>query len=282
MAYRESAVSAIAIVNGKLVDPDVPAVSVFDAAVLHGDAYFETLRTYDGRPALLDAHLTRLTAATEHAGFPDPPTTDELAAEVAAAVNEFSEGELSIRVMVSRGQRDLGLTSEPERSTRIVTARLINSSLAGLDAAVSVADVPGYAYPHKSANYQTQAELLRAARASGGDEALIADAGELIEGATSNVFLITGDELATPALGRCLPGVTRSAVLGLAHAAGLRPVERGVSVDELSAADEVFLTNSLIELRRVDSIDRAKVGGRGGDAVAALRAALLSRYLEAA
>jgi branched-subunit amino acid aminotransferase/4-amino-4-deoxychorismate lyase len=275
-------VSAIAIVNGKLLDPDVPAVSVFDAAVLHGDAYFETLRTYNGRPALLGAHLARLTAAVEQAGFPDPPSIGDLADEVAAAVNEFSEGELSIRVMVSRGQRDLGLTTEPARATRIVTARLIDESPAGRDAAVSVADVPGYTYPHKSANYQRQSELLRGARGAGIDDVLISDAGELIEGATSNVFVICGDELATPALGRCLPGVTRGAVLGLADAAGLRAVERGVSVDELRAADEIFLTNSLIELRRVDSIDGRRVGGRAREAVAAIRSALLATYLETA
>lgn len=274
--------SAIAIVNGKLLDPDVPAVSVFDAAVLHGDAYFETLRTYDGRPALLGAHLARLTSAIEQAGFPDPPSVGELADEVAAAVNEFSEGELSIRVMVSRGQRDQGLTTEPERATRIVTARLIDKSFAGLDAAVSIADVPGYTYPQKSANYQRQSELLRGARGSGIDEVLISDAGELIEGATSNVFVIAGDELATPALGRCLPGVTRSAVLGLAGVAELRAVERGVGVEELTDADEVFITNSLVELRRVASIDGSQIGGRAGSAVSALRSALLTKYLETA
>lgn len=256
-------------------------MSVFDAAVLHGDAYFETLRTYDGRPALLDAHLRRLADSMEQAGFPDPPSERELADEVAEAVNEFSEGDVSIRVTVSRGQRDLGLTTEPEASTRIVTARLIDKSVAGLDAAVTVADVPGYSYPHKSANYQRQSELLRGARASGIDDVLIADAGELIEGATSNVFLIAGDELATPELGRCLPGVTRAAVLALAESQDLRAVERGVSLAELQNADEVFLTNSLIELRRVISVDGAPVGGGAGDAVAGLRTGLLESYVVA-
>lgn len=272
---------AIAIVNGRLVDPELPAVSVFDAAVLHGDAYFETLRTYDGRPALLDAHLARLTSAVEHAGFPNPPSAGELADEVAAAINEFSEGDVSIRVMVSRGRRELGLTTDPETTTRIVTARVIDKSVAGLDALVTIADVPGYSYPHKSANYQRQSELLRDARARGIDEVLISDAGELIEGATSNVFVIAGDELATPELGRCLPGVTRSAVLALAETQGLRPVERGVSVAELGDADAVFLTNSLIEMRRVTGIDGAPAGGNATDLVSGLRTALLESYVAA-
>ncbi|MBJ7458652.1 MAG: aminotransferase class IV [Thermoleophilaceae bacterium] len=266
--------AGIAIVNGKLVDPSAPAISVFDAAVLHGDAYFETLRTYGGRPALLTEHLERLESAIELAGFPDPPSASQLEAEVAAAVNEFSEGEVGIRVTVSRGVREAGLTAEPESTTRIITARLITSSAAGEDATVDQIEIPGYAYPHKSANYQWQAAALRGARAAGFDEVLISDGGELIEGATSNIFVIRGDELATPALGRCLPGITRQAVLDLAGDVGLNPVERTVMTAELESSDGVFLTNSLIELRAVTNL------GAASPRIAELRRALLDRYAE--
>lgn len=264
--------TGIAIVNGKLVDSSQPAVSVFDAAVLHGDAYFETLRTYGGRPALLSQHLARLSSALSAAGFPDPPSELTLEDEVAAAINEFSEGEVVVRVTVSRGVRAFG--AEPETTTRIVTAHLIATSNAGLDAVLTLADVPGYAYPHKSSNYQLQASLLRNARESGFDEVLIADDGELVEGATSNVFVISGGELATPALGRCLPGITRQAVLEVAPQVGLTPVERRVSTDELADADGVFICNSLIELRASANF------GKQSERITELRAALVSRYLE--
>lgn len=268
--------SGIAIVNGTLADPSKPAVSVFDAAVLHGDAYFETLRTYGGRPALLSQHLARLSAALVAAGYPDPPSAQTLEDEVAAAVNEFSEGEVVVRVTVSRGVREFGLSAEPEVTTRIVTAHLLTSSNAGRDAVLTVADVTGYAYPHKSSNYQLQASLLRDARESGFDEVLINDDGSVIEGATSNVFVINGDELATPALGRCLPGITRQAVLELAPTVGLTPVERAVSVEELAHADGVFICNSLIELRAAANF------GAQSERITELRRALVDRYSEGA
>jgi len=104
-------------------------------------------------------------------------------------------------------------SSEPASTTRIITAQLITASKAGLDATVSLSDLPDYSYPHKSANYQLNVELLLAARQLGCDEVLIADDRQLIEAATSNVFVLSGDELVTPALGRCLPGITRGAVL---------------------------------------------------------------------
>lgn len=266
--------AGIAIVNGRLVDPAAPAVSVYDAAVLHGDAYFETLRTYGGRPALLPQHLARLSSTLAEAGFPDPPSARTLEDEVAAAVNEFSEGEVIVRVTVSRGVREFGLSAEPEVTTRIVTAHLMTSSKAGLDALLTLADVSGYAYPHKSSNYQLQASLLRDARESGFDEVLIADDGSVIEGATSNVFVINGDELATPLLGRCLPGITRQAVLELAPTIGLTPVERAVSSEELAGADGVFICNSLIELRAAANF------GKQSDRIPELRTALVNRYLE--
>lgn len=266
--------TGIAIVNGKLVDSARPAVSVLDAAVLHGDAYFETLRTYGGRPALLPQHLARLSSALTAAGFPDPPSVQSLQDEVAAAVNEFSEGEVVIRLTVSRGVREPG--SEPESTTRIVTAHLLKTGNAGLDAALTLAEVSGYAYPHKSSNYQLQASLLRNARESGFDEVLIADDGALIEGATSNVFVVNGDELATPALGRCLPGITRQAVLDLAPTIGLTPVERAVSPEELADADGVFICNSLIELRAAANF------GHQSERIAELRNALVDRYREGA
>lgn len=266
--------AGIAIVNGTLVDPAAPAVSVQDAAVLHGDAYFETLRTYEGQPALLTRHLARLSASLVAAGFPDPPSAQTLEDEVAAAVNEFSEGEVVVRVTVSRGVREHGLAAEPEATTRIVTANLLASTKAGLDAVLTLADVPGYAYPHKSSNYQLQASLLRNARESGFDEVLIADDGDLIEGATSNVFMINGDHLATPALGRCLPGITRQAVLEVAPKVGLTPVERSVPTDELADADGVFICNSLIELRAAANF------GKQSQRISELRTALVNRYLE--
>jgi branched-subunit amino acid aminotransferase/4-amino-4-deoxychorismate lyase len=264
--------TGIAIVNGTLIDPSAPAVSVYDASVLHGDAFFETLRTYRGRPALLAEHLDRLGKAMAAAAFPDPPTAQVLEDEVAAAVNEFSEGDVVVRVTVSRGVRELGLAAEPEKTTRIITAHLLTSTRAGTDATAAVADVPGYAYPHKSANYQHHSALLREARSSGFDEVLITDGDELIEGATSNVFVIRGEELATPELGRCLPGVTRQAILELAAEVGLRPVERAISLAELEGADGVFICNSLIELRALTNF------GKNSAPIASLRDALVARF----
>jgi len=83
-------------------------------------------------------------------------------------------------------------------------------------------------------------------------------AGHVVEGAVSNVFCVRGGRLFTPSLAcRPLPGIVRSQVLSLARGMGLAVEEAALTAGELEAADEVFITNSLIGLRPV-----ALLGGR--------------------
>jgi 4-amino-4-deoxychorismate lyase len=79
-------------------------------------------------------------------------------------------------------------------------------------------------------------------------EGLLGDArGHVVEGTMSNVFVVTNGAVATPALARCgVIGAQRERVRELLRNAGFECVERDIRWEELAAADEVFLTNSLI------------------------------------
>jgi len=58
-----------------------------------------------------------------------------------------------------------------------------------------------------------------------------------------------------------LPGITRGAVLELARAERIPVEERPIAAGELFEADEMFLTNSLMEIMPVRSVDRRQIGG---------------------
>ena len=77
----------------------------------------------------------------------------------------------------------------------------------------------------------------------------------------SNVFLVRGDELLTPPV-HCglLPGITRAAVIELAEREEIRLRQRPVMGGEIFESDEMFLTNSLMEIMPVRSIDRRRLG----------------------
>jgi 4-amino-4-deoxychorismate lyase len=89
------------------------------------------------------------------------------------------------------------------------------------------------------------------------EQGLLLDAsGYVAGGTTSNIFVATGAAVATPSLVRCgIKGVMRRSVLEAARALGLRAEEREITMVELLAADEVFVTNSLFGIWPVTAID---------------------------
>ena len=98
------------------------------------------------------------------------------------------------------------------------------------------------------------------------EETLFANtAGHLCEAATSNVFLVKNGALHTPSLGSgCLPGITRAVVIELAATLGIPCEERDFPVDELHAADELFLTSSIRGVMAVSRFeDRVLPAGPG-------------------
>jgi D-alanine transaminase len=100
--------------------------------------------------------------------------------------------------------------------------------------------------------------------------------GEIAETAGANVFMVKDGTVLTPPLDAgILPGVTRQLVLDLAPGLALTVREEPVSVKDLLAADEVFITSTLKEVLPVATIDGRPVGaGRPGPVTLRLLGAL--------
>ncbi len=246
------------------------AVDARGSFAVVSEGYFETMRTYGGRPALLDRHLARLRSAVEASAMADAPASSQLAAEARTAAMAAGKEDVLIRIEVRDGEHEVQALPLPVHAL---------AGGAGLSAVI-LAEVPGYSYPLKSTERAVHAELLARAEAAGADEAIITDSGEVIEATRTNVLVLKDGELATPPAGRCLPGVTRDALLEVAPELGLTVAERRIDVDELASADEVLLSNALIEVRRVSRIGDDAVGGGDPGMHVRLLAALLARYRE--
>ena len=90
------------------------------------------------------------------------------------------------------------------------------------------------------------------------DPLLVDEDDHLLESGRGNVFVVGDGEVATPPLdGRILPGITRAAVLGILAGLGIGCRSRPVPLDELAAADEVFVTSSISGVRPVATCDVA-------------------------
>ena len=117
----------------------------------------------------------------------------------------------------------------------------------------------------------------------GADEAIMLnDRGFVCEGSTSNVFIVKNNSLVTPdEQSGCLPGITREVVMETASAMGMVVEQREVQLKELVAADEAFLTNSLLGLMPLREIDaKALAGGIRHPAESEITYGLTEAYRE--
>lgn len=119
-------------------------------------------------------------------------------------------------------------------------------------------------YGHKTLNYLENVLTRERARAKGlADSLFLSLDGHVLEGTVTNVFLVSRGRLQTPALHGILPGVTRNEVIRLAKSLKIPVQERALTPRDFERADEVFLTNALIEVLPVSRVGSRRVGGPG-------------------
>lgn len=245
--------------NGRLVPAMEAMIPAGDAGFTLGAGMFETLLALRGEPFEWDRHHARLTDGLARLGLraPDREILRAACRETAAAAGG---SRLRLRVTVSAGhQRPGGVLDPGVEPTLIVTA----SSLPPPPASVCLATAAGRRNPDsplagtKSTSYAENLAFLRETRLDGADEALLLNTrGEVCEAATANIFFVAGGITRVPPLhSGCLPGVARALVLDDCSALGL-PVDTSVCYpEELSAADEAFITSSTRGVVAVSSLD---------------------------
>ena len=257
-------------IDGLPLDSEHAAIPVLDRGFLYGDSAFEVLRTYGGRPFALGAHLARLSASCERLGIP-PVEPRVLADEVEAALASAGNDESYVRVIVTRGITAIGLATGGEvRPRRVVVVlplapqpqELYTCGVEVVTVAMSRSLDGTGAAGAKASNYLPNILSLEAARARGAYEAIsIASGGELLEGATSNLFVVKDGRVRTPPLSvGILGGITRKVVMQAAEEDGIALDEALLFPPDLYRADEAFITSSLREIVPVVRADGVTLG----------------------
>ncbi len=250
--------------NGRITDAAEARVSIFDHGLLYGDGVFEGIRFYEGRSFHLDAHLARLERSAAAIALELPYTRDALRAAIEAVVLRAGAPDGYLRLLVTRGEGDLGLDPRScKRPTTVVVAaplRVFENAGAGVSVIVaSIRQAPADVLDPriKSLNYLNRLLARLESIRAGADEALMLNAtGHVAEGTTDNVFVVRDGVLLTPPVGDgALEGITREAVLALAMELGIPAREASLGTYDLRAADEAFLVGTGAGLVAVRSID---------------------------
>jgi branched-chain amino acid aminotransferase len=263
-------------IDGEIFDETTARVSVFDRGFLYGDSVYEVTRTVAGHPLDLERHLDRLDRSAAAIAIPTIPrarVVDAVHATLAAARNPDSY----VRVVITRGAGEIGLDPAlADTPLLIVIARPLHLPAPTLyEQGVEVALVAIRRNARrsvdpavKSGNYLNNIlAVAEGKRARDAYESIMCNAeGRLVEGSTSNIFVVKGSKILTPSFDDgLLDGITRRRVLELATAAGIPAVEAHLHPDDLRGADEAFLTSSIRGALPVVRVDGAPIGdGRPG------------------
>ena len=270
-------------VNGRLGDAQSAGVPVLDRGFLFGEGVYETLRTYDRQPFLLDRHLARLRASAERIALKPPLDDSAFSARIRATMRAVdAPGERSIRLLLTRGAGELSydLANCPPPTVVIIvrphaeTPADVAACGIGIVQSSVMRNHPQALNPRiKSNNLLNNALAMQEALRAGAAEALMCNhRGELAECAQSNFFLVRGGAALTPPVeAGILEGVTRNFVFEVGASAGIPVREETLRPADLATADELFVTSTTREVLAVTRVDRRPVGdGRRGPVTRAL------------
>jgi branched-subunit amino acid aminotransferase/4-amino-4-deoxychorismate lyase len=236
--------------DGAIVRGEQATISLFDRGARDGEGIFETLRIYERHPFRWHRHLERLVLAAAELGFPVPPHPGHLREALDALLDAHALRDAVARITVTRGIPG----GRPTRTSCWIELEPLGSRLwSGTRAGRASAIVSRRPFePGALGCYKTTSRLAyhlarEEARAAGVDEALlVSGAGEVLEGAVSNLFAVIGGVVITPPLAcGILPGLTRAFVIGACAEMGIPAREERLDRARLVGADEVFLTNSV-------------------------------------
>ena len=262
----------IGFLNGRFMPLAEAMIPVEDRGYQFGDGVYEVIRTYRGAPFQLEAHVARLERSAVAIGLPLPFRTSEWSSYVGEGIRLAGYAESKVYIQLTRGvaPRD-HLFPVGTPPTAVMTIRQMRSLDPVLCATgvpvITVADLRWGRCDIKSLNLLPNVMARQQAKDAGAFEAIFVRAGEVSEGAVSNVMLVRAGVLVTaPADERILSGVTRAVVLDLARKEGILVEERAIRVEELRGAEEILLTGTTVEILPVIGVDGVVVGaGKPGE-----------------
>jgi D-alanine transaminase len=270
--------------NGEFLDFASAKVPVEDRGFQFGDGVYEVVRVYDGHPFALKEHLTRLHQSLNAIELEISLHDDDLVAIVRELIDRSGIKEAELYLQVTRGvARRLHLFPIGVPPTVVMTIRQVRAVPSELrEQGIIAKTFPDERWGRcdiKSINLLPNILAKERAHRAGAQEGIFVRDGLVIEGTSSNVFLFHDGELITPPIDRrILTGVTRGLVLQIAEEKGYRTTERDVSIQELKAAPEAFVSSTVMELLAIVEIDGAPVGtGKPGPAFRDIYAAYHTR-----
>lgn len=259
--------------NGEYVALRDARISPLDRGFLFSDSVYEVLPVFGGRMFLFREHFDRLARSLREIRLDNPHTHEQWRGILDQLIVRNGSSDCYVYLQVSRGMeygRNHAFPAVVEPTVFAMASPLPVFTDAQRAAGLSAITVEDFRWGRcdiKSTALLANVLMKQQAADAGASEAIIVREGEVLEGSSTSVFVVKNGVLATPPNSHSiLPGTTRDAALSLAT--NVMPAEiRSVSLDELRAADEVWISAATRDVLPVTRIDGAPIGaGRPGPA----------------
>ena len=259
--------------NGEFVEWQNATTHVLNHGLHYGSCVFEGLRVYGEKIYKLEKHTDRLFFSAQRMGIDVPYSKDEINRAHEETIRKMNIKYGYVRPVIWRGSEMMAISAQKNKINVAVATWEWPSyftkedRLKGISLQTAVWKRP----PPDCIPTDTKAAGLymictlskHEAEKNGYTDALMLDyKGRVSESTGSNIFLVINGEIHTPVPDCFLNGITRQAVIEIAKNEGINVIERDIYPDEISKAEEIFLTGSAVEVTPVGKIDNQnfKVG----------------------
>ncbi|MBT5632989.1 MAG: hypothetical protein HOJ13_09700 [Nitrospina sp.] len=272
----------IVYLNGLYTTLGNAKVSILDRGFCYGDGLFETMRVCNGKVFKLDQHIDRLFQSLPLIFLDLPMTREEVKLVIQETLVRNKSKNAILRVTVTRGSA-LNFQIDPEAPPTLVVhtrphsplpKHIYNKGTQITLLSMKASALPGVDRGLKTCNFLSNILIREISIRKGTMEGVIIDPVRgVTEGATSNIFIVINGVLITPAINDCvLKGITRGAVIEIAREHKVPVEERVLLPEDVLTADEVFITNSGIDIVPVIRVEDTYIGNK--------KPGILTRFLQ--
>ncbi|MBX7146197.1 MAG: aminotransferase class IV [Alphaproteobacteria bacterium] len=246
-------------INNTFEPIETSFIHINNRGLLLADGIFETLRVYNQKPFLLVNHLERLEKSAKILSIPFPKINFDTTINKLIDLNNFKDA--IIRITLTRGASQRGLsiqqcqepvliiTCHPYQEIKMASYKCTISSIKR-NPTSPIANM-------KTLSYMDNVIALIQAQEKGFDDALFLNIyDQPVCSTKGNIFIVHNHSIYTPSSSDgILNGITRNTIIELIQDQKWPLYEQSLSYQQLIEADEIFMTNSVIEIQPITQLD---------------------------
>lgn len=267
----------IVFLNGRFMPMSEAKISPMDRGFLFGDGIYEVVPSYNAKLVGFGLHIQRMQDGLNAIGIKLTLSVDDWHDIAQSLIEQNGKGNLGLYFHVSRGADVKRFHAYPDDiqptvfayAFEIPAATVADKTLVKQFKVTSTQDQRWKRCHIKSTSLLGNVMHFQQGQDAGVHETILFNQhNELTEACACNVFIVKNEVVITPPLdNQLLPGITRHMLLDILRKDGtLQVEERVISMNEVRAADELWITSSSKDIAPVVELDGKPVGnGKVGD-----------------